>query len=57
MLTPEDIAQLAQILANMTDEEIDGAMKRIEILADMEETINLMAETNPMVFSSCETVQ
>ena len=57
MLTPEDIAQLAQILANMTDEEVDGAMKRIEIMAEMEETINVMAETNPMVFSSCETVQ
>ena len=57
MLTPEDIAKIANIIKNMTDEEVDAAIHRIEKMADMQNIINEAYQTNPMVFSSCETIQ
>lgn len=57
MLTPEDIAKIANIIENMTDEEVDAAIHRLEKLADMQNSINEAYQTNPMVFSACETIQ
>jgi len=57
MLTPEDIEEIAQIIENMTDEEVEEAIKRLEKLAAMQNDINEAYQTNPMVFSSCETIQ
>lgn len=57
MLTPEDIEKIVKIIENMTDEECQAAVDRVQQLAEMQEHINKKYQTNPMVFSSCETLQ
>lgn len=57
MLTPEDVQKISDIIEDMTDEEVEAALGRIMNLADMEKRITSAYETNPMVFSSCETIQ
>lgn len=57
MLTLEDIGKIAKIIENMTEDECQAAIERVQKLADMQERINKEYQTNPMVFSSCETVQ
>lgn len=57
MLTPEDIEKIAKIIMEMSDDECEAAIERVQKLADMQERINKEYQTNPMVFSSCETVQ
>lgn len=57
MLTPEDIANISNIIENMTEQEVREAIVRVQKLVDMQERINEKYQTNPMVFSSCETVQ
>jgi 4'-phosphopantetheinyl transferase EntD len=57
MLTLEDIEKIEDIIENMTDEEVEEAIQRIEKLAAMQNDINEAYQTNPMVFSACETIQ
>ena len=57
MLTPEDIQQISDIIEEMTDEEVEAAIGRVMKLADIEKRIASAYQTNPMVFSSCETIQ
>ena len=57
MLTPEDIQEISDIIENMSDEEVEAAIGRVMKLADMEKRIASAYQTNPMVFSSCETIQ
>jgi hypothetical protein len=57
MLTPEDFEEIANIIEDMTDEEVEEAIQRLEKLAGMQNTINQAYQTNPMVFSACETIQ
>jgi hypothetical protein len=57
MLTPEDFEEIANIIEDMTDEEVEEAIQRIEKLAAMQNDINEAYQTNPMVFSACETIQ
>ena len=57
MLTPEDIQEISDIIENMSDEEVEAAIGRLMKLADMENRITSEYQTNPMVFSTCETIQ
>lgn len=57
MLTPDEIAAIAEMIMNMDDAEIAKSMQRLEELAEMQELISKKYQSNPMVFSSCEIVQ
>ena len=57
MLTPDEIAAIAEMIMNMDDAEIAKSMQRLEELAEMQELISKKYQSNPMGFSSCEIIQ
>jgi hypothetical protein len=57
MLTPDEIQKISDIIINMTEEELDQVVQRVEEMAEMEKLISDSYEKNPMTFSSYEVLQ
>ena len=57
MITLVEIAEIAALIENMTEDEIAEAMIRLEKMANMQLAVNKAYQTNPMVFSGSETIQ
>lgn len=57
MLTLDEIAEISAMIENMTVEEIEAGIERLERMSEMQTAVNDAFQTNPMVFSGSETIQ